>query len=270
MRPATREAKCAPPAAPAAARGTPRVGRRVLGRGTAKSRPPAALWPAILLAAAWTMAQILAGCGVLPDELRTYLVFWKNAFGIVFFIAALVACPSALRPSPLALASAAFPLYAAFRLWARNGFDDPLIVLYAAWWLGFFVVVPTAFRQRLAYRRLIAWIAGAGLFAVGVGVILGVANDQVYWWDHQRVVFSFTNPIYLGYGGLIVALGAFFLLRLRRRSNMIHYLIMTFGVAIVIGARARNGLLFIAAFGLTYVVIGRRQKLVVRTLVALF
>src|SRR5439155_25052998 len=72
-----------------------------------------------------------------------------------------------------------------------------------------------------------------------------------------------------GYSGVIVALGAFFLLGRRQRWNTLHYLVMTFGAAIVVGARARNGLLFIAAFGLTYVVIGRRQKLVFGTLVGL-
>ena len=246
-----------------------RVDQTAVRRPAEKSKVPGALWPALFLAAAWTVAQILAGCGVLPDDLRTSLVFWKNAFGIVFFVACVAACPAALRLSPVALCAGAFPVYAAFRLWARNGFDDPLIVLYGAWWFGFFVVAPTAFRRRSVYRTLIAWIAAAALCAIAVGVVLGVMNDQVYWWDHQRIVFSFTNPIYLGYAGLIVALGGFFLFQRRHRTKTIHRLLMAVGAAVVLGARARNGVLFIVAFGLTYMVISRRQKLVFATLVAL-
>jgi len=70
--------------------GVRRAGRRALARQEARSEVAGALWPAILLAAAWTVAQILAGCGVLPDDLRAALVFWKNAFGILFFLAAAV------------------------------------------------------------------------------------------------------------------------------------------------------------------------------------
>ena len=119
------------------------------------------------------------------------------------------------------------------------------------------------------HRRLIAYIVGAALFSTLVGVLLGVMNEEIYWWDHKRIVFSFTNPIYFAFGGLAVALGAFFLLGQckGRWPKGLCWMIIVFGVCIVLGARARNGVLFTLTFILTYVVLGRRQKLMTASLV---
>jgi len=225
----------------------------------------------IALAGLWAAIQILAGCGSLPDELRAQLVVWKNILGILFFVVTALACPTAWRPTGLGLLAGLFPLYAAFRLWSRGVFDDPLIVLFIAWWWGFFVVVPTAFRPRKRYRLLVASVVGASIAATVLGMLLGVVEDQIYWWDHERMVFSFTNPIYFAYGGLIIAVGAFFLVdpSRGRHRNAVWWTVLVFGLAIVIGARARNAMLFLAAATVSYWITGRRHQLVFAALIGL-
>ena len=230
-------------------------------RSTAAARIPGRLWPALVVAALWTTAQVLVASSGLPDELREQLAVWKNTLGIGFFLAAGLAFPGGLRPSRLALIAAPFPLYATLRL--GTGGDLTLIALYVAWWWGFFVVVPAAFRDRTCYRRLVGWIVAAALLATTLGIVLGLLEGQVYWWDHERLVFSFTNPIYFAYGGLALAVGGFFLLpRKGRHARLVCSLLLGFGAAVVVGARARNAMLFAVAFTLAYLTSGRRERLV--------
>jgi hypothetical protein len=235
---------------------------------TRTPRVPPRLWPALLLAALWTAAQVLVASGGVADDVREQLAVWKNALGIAFFLAGGLAFPSGLRPTRLALLAAPFPLYATFRL--GSGGDLTLIGLYVAWWWGFFIVVPAAFRDRLWYRRLIGWIVGAALVATALGIAFGLAEGQVYWWDNERLVFSFTNPIYFAYGGLALAVGGFFLLpRSGRHMRLLCTLLLAFGAAVVVGARARNAILFAVAFAVVYLTSGRRERLVSTALLAI-